>query len=99
MSTGTAVTGTSGYGPPKQSRRGQIFDSVFILALLFAVLFGVTYYSNSAAAPSTPAATPLSPLPITPTERQQSQKAIDQDRGDRQGANDQVAASTPKPGA
>jgi hypothetical protein len=99
MSTGTAVTGTSGYVPPKQSKRGQIFDSVFILALLFAVLFGVTYYSNSAAAPTTPAAKPLSQLPITQAERQQYQKAIDEDLVDLQGANDQVAASTPKPGS
>jgi hypothetical protein len=99
MSIGTAPTGRGTYVPPKQSKRGQIFDSVFILALLFAVLFGVTYYSNSAAAPSTPAAKPLSQLPITPTERQQYQKAIDEDLVDLQGVNDQVAASTPKPGS
>jgi len=71
METTATGSGIGPYVPPKQSRRGQIFDSVFILALLFAVLFGVTYYSNSAAAPTSAAAKPLSQLPITPTERQQ----------------------------
>ena len=99
MSTETAATGTGTYVPPKQSKRGQIFDSVFILALLFAVLFGVTYYSNSAAAPTTPAAKPLAQLPITQTEREQYQKAIDENLVDLKGVNDQVAASTPKPGS
>jgi len=99
METTATGSGIGPYVPPKQSRRGQIFDSVFILALLFAVLFGVTYYSNSAAAPTSAAAKPLSQLPITPTERQQYQKAIDQDLVDLQGVNDQVAASTSKPGS
>jgi hypothetical protein len=99
MSASTVSPGTDPYVPPKQSRRGQVFDSVFILLLLFAVLFGVTYYSNSSAAPSTSRAKPLSELPITPTERQQYQKAIDQDLVDLKGVNDQVAASTPKPGS
>ena len=71
MSTDTATVGTVGYVPPKQSRRGQVFDSVFILALLFAVLFGVTYYSNSAATPSTSTVQPLAKLPITQVEREQ----------------------------
>ncbi|MDX6302492.1 MAG: hypothetical protein QOF53_3706 [Nocardioidaceae bacterium] len=99
MSTGTAVRDTGGYVPPKQSKRGQIFDSVFILALLFAVLFGVTYYSNSAAAPTTSSVKPLSQLPITQTERQQYQAAIDEGLVDLKGVNDQVAASTAKSGS
>ncbi len=99
MSTQTPAAATDHYVPPKQSRRGQVFDSVFILALLFAVLFGVTYYSNSAAAPATSKAKPLSELPITQTERQQYQRSIDEGLVDLKGVNDQVAASTPKPGS
>jgi hypothetical protein len=99
MSTQTPSTSTDVYVPPKQSRRGQVFDSVFILALLFAVLFGVTYYSNAAAAPSTPRPKPLAELPITQTERQQYQRSIDEGLVDLKGANDQVAASTPKSGS
>ena len=52
MSTRSAPATTGGdYVPPKQGTRGQLFDSVFILVLLFAVLFGVTYYSNAADSP------------------------------------------------
>ncbi len=97
MSAETMSTGT--YVPPKQSKRGQIFDSVFILALLFAVLFGVTYYSNAAAAPATAAAKPLSELPLTQAERAQYQRAIDEGLVDLKTVNDQVAASTPKAGS
>jgi hypothetical protein len=100
MSSETVATGTDGaYVPPKQSKRGQVFDSVFILALLFAVLFGVTYYSNSAPAPTTSAAKPLSQLPITQGEREQYQRAIDEELVDLKGVNDQVVASTPKAGS
>jgi hypothetical protein len=99
MSIHTPSTGADQYVPPKQSRRGQVFDSVFILALLFAVLFGVTYYSNASAAPTTSTARPLSELPITPTERQQYQRSIDEGLVDLKGVNDQVAASTPKSGS
>jgi hypothetical protein len=100
MSTETVPAGTGGaYVPPKQSKRGQIFDSVFILALLFAVLFGVTYYSNAAAAPTTSETKPLAELPLTQAEQTQYQRAIDEDLVDLKGVNDQVAASTPKPGS
>ena len=100
MSTETVPAGTGGaYVPPKQSKRGQIFDSVFILALLFAVLFGVTYYSNAAAAPTTSETKSLTELPLTQAERTQYQRAIDEDLVDLKGVNDQVAASTPKPGS
>jgi hypothetical protein len=99
VSTETVSSGAGPYVPPKQSKRGQIFDSVFILLLLFAVLFGVTYYSNSASAPTTSTAKPLSQLPITQSERQQYQKAIDEGLVDLKGVNDQVAASTPKSGS
>jgi hypothetical protein len=99
MSMETASSPTGAYVPPKQSKRGQVFDSVFILALLFAVLFGVTYFSNTAAAPTTATVKPLAQLPITQTERDQYQKAIDEDIVDLQGVNDQVAASTPKSGS
>jgi hypothetical protein len=42
---------------------------------------------------------PLAQLPITQTERQQYQKAIDEGLVDLKGVNDQVAASTPKAGS
>lgn len=87
------------YVPPKQSRSGQLIDSAFIMILLFAILFGVTYYSNSAAAPAASAPVELSELPITQTEQDRYQRLIDEGLVDLQGANDQVAASTPKPGS
>ena len=87
------------YVPPKQGKRGQVFDSVFILALLFAVLFGVTYYSNAAAVATTSHTKPLAQLPITQTERDQYQRAIDEGLVDLKGVNDQVVASTPKSGS
>jgi len=99
MSTRPASVGRDPYVPPKQGKLGQVFDSVFILALLFAVLFGVTYYSNTAPAPTTSTVKPLAQLPITQTERQQYQKAIDEGLVDLKGVNDQVAASTPKAGS
>jgi hypothetical protein len=89
----------SKYVPPKQSRGGQLFDSLFILALLFVVLFGVTYYSNATAAESADEVRPLSELPITQVEREQYQKVIDEGLTDLEGVNDQVAASDPKPGS
>jgi hypothetical protein len=99
MSTRPASVDRDPYVPPKQGKLGQVFDSVFILALLFAVLFGVTYYSNTAPAPTTSTVKPLAQLPITQTERQQYQKAIDEGLVDLKGVNDQVAASTPKAGS
>ena len=99
MSTEAVASAAGHYVPPQQSKRGQVFDSVFILALLFAVLFGVTYYSNAAAAPSTGKPKSLAQLPITQTERQQYQRAIDEGLVDLRGVNDQVAASTPKSGS
>jgi hypothetical protein len=99
MSNRPASVGPDPYVPPKQGKLGQVFDSVFILALLFAVLFGVTYYSNTAPAPTTSTVKPLAQLPITQTERQQYQKAIDEGLVDLKGVNDQVAASTPKAGS
>ena len=98
MSIETPPAATDHYVPPKQSKRGQVFDSVFILVLLFAVLFGVTYYSNTAAAPTTSTVKPLAQLPLTQVERQQYQRLIDEGLVDLKGVNDQVAASTPKPG-
>jgi hypothetical protein len=99
MSTETVPAGTGGaYVPPKQSKRGQIFDSVFILALLFAVLFGVTYYSNAAAAPTTSETKPLTELPLTQAERTQYQRAIDEDLVDLRGVNDRSRRAPPNRG-
>src|SRR3954447_9518511 len=87
------------YQPPKQSVRGQILDSVFILALLFAVLFGVTYYVQSSASSAEEKTTPLAQLPITDTERAQFQTMIDRNIVDLPTVNAQVAASRERPGS
>lgn len=86
------------YKPPEQSRRGQLFDSVFLLALVFVVLFGVTYlYSTST---STPAhIKPLSQLPLTQVQQQQYHKVIKHDLTDLTGANTQIASSRPESGS
>jgi hypothetical protein len=99
MSSRVPETGREDYVPPKQSRGGQLFDSLFILALLFIILFGVTYYSNAAAGGGAEEVRPLSQLPITQVERQQYRKVIDEGLSDLAGVNDQVAGSTPKPGS
>jgi hypothetical protein len=81
------------YVPPKQGLRGQLLDSVIILALLFVVLFGVTYYNSSSSSSSDTATKPLSQLAITPAERVQYQKLIDEGVVDLPGVNSEVAAS------
>jgi hypothetical protein len=87
------------YEPPKQSSAGQLVDSVFILVLLMAVLFGVTYWVQSAASTESVKPKPIAELPITAAEKAQYQKLIDEGLVDLQVANDQVAASTAKPGS
>jgi hypothetical protein len=99
MSSQIPVAGPTERVPPKQSRGGQLFDSLFIVALLFVILFGVTYYDNTDAAASADQVQPLSELPITQVERVQYQKVIDEGLTDLAGVNDQVAASTPKSGS
>jgi hypothetical protein len=99
MSSSIQGAEPSNYVPPKQSRGGQLFDSLFILALLFIILFGVTYYSNTTAGAGADKVRPLSQLPITQVEREQYQKVIDEGLSDLKGVNDQVAASTPKSGS
>jgi len=85
------------YQPPRQGVRGQIVDSVIILALLFAVLFGVTYYVQSSEETATPERPkPLSELPISATEKQQYQRAIDEGIVDLAGVNQQVADNRPR---
>jgi hypothetical protein len=82
------------YEPPRQSAAGQLRDSVIILALVFVVLFGVTFVVQS-----TPAATggeeptPLTELPITAAERQQYERMIEQGVVDLEGVNAAVAAN------
>ena len=87
------------YQPPKQSVRGQLLDSIFILALLFAVLFGVTYYVQSSASSAEEKTTPIAQLPITATEKAQFQRMIDEDIVDLPTVNAQVAASRERPGS
>lgn len=83
------------YEPPKQGVGGQLLDSVIILLLLFVVLFGVTYYTQSSAS-SAPATTkPVSQLPLTDAEKVQYQKLIDGKLLDLETANTQVLSQLP----
>lgn len=99
MSSHAPLAPRENYVPPKQSRGGQLFDALFILILLFVILFGVTYFSNTAAVEGADEVRPLSELPITAVEREQYRKVIDEGLTDLQGVNDQIAASDPKPGS
>lgn len=87
------------YEPPKQSGRGQLVDSVIILALLMVVLFGVTYFVQATASSTQAKVRPIADLPITPAEKQQFQKLIDQNVLDLQGVNQQVADNKARPGS
>jgi hypothetical protein len=87
------------YEPPRQSGRGQVVDSLIIMALLFAVLFGVTYYVQSSASSSESGEKPISQLPITAAEKQQYQKMVDDDIVDLATVNAQVEASFKRPGS
>lgn len=79
------------YRPPKQSPRGQLVDSLFILVLLMVVLFGVTYFVQAAASTTSVKTRPLAQLPITPAEKQQYAVAIKNGLVDLPTANQQVA--------
>jgi succinate dehydrogenase hydrophobic anchor subunit len=87
------------YVPPKQSGRGQLVDSVIILALLMVVLFGVTYFVQSTTSSSDVKVRPIAQLPLTPAEKQQYQKLIDQDVVDLAGVNQQVADNHARKGS
>jgi hypothetical protein len=87
------------YEPPKQSGRGQVVDSLIIMVLLFAVLFGVTYYVQSSASAGEEETTPIAELPITAAEKQQYQRMIDKEIVDLPTVNAQVAASYKRPGS
>jgi hypothetical protein len=87
------------YEPPKQSGRGQVVDSLIIMVLLFAVLFGVTYYVQSSASAGEEENTPVAELPITAAEKQQFQRMIDKEIVDLPTVNAQVAASYKRPGS
>jgi hypothetical protein len=93
------IDGIHIYEPPKQSGRGQLVDSVIMLALLMVVLFGVTYFVQATASSSEVKARPLAQLPITPAEKAQFQTLIDQDVTDLEGVNQQVADNQAKPGS
>jgi hypothetical protein len=85
--------GVTPYEPPVQSLRGQIVDSLIIMILLFAVLFGVTYYVQSSASSDEPESKPVAELPITAAEKTQYQRMIDEEIVDLPTVNAQVAAS------
>jgi hypothetical protein len=93
------IQGVAVYEPPKQSGRGQLIDSVIILALLMVVLFGVTYFVQSTASTSDVKERPIAELPITPAEKAQFQELIDQDVTDLAGVNQQVADNRARPGS
>jgi hypothetical protein len=93
------IQGVAVYEPPKQSGRGQFVDSVIILALLMVVLFGVTYFVQSSASTSDVKQRPVAQLPITPAEKAQFQKLIDQNVTDVAGVNQQVADNRARPGS
>jgi hypothetical protein len=93
------TAGVQIYEPPKQSGRGQLVDSVIILALLMVVLFGVTYFVQSTASTSDVKDRPIAELPITPAEKAQFQKLIDEDVTDLAGVNQQVADNRARPGS
>jgi hypothetical protein len=95
----TEIDGIEIYEPPKQSGRGQLVDSVIMLALLMVVLFGVTYFVQATASSSEVEVRPLAQLPITPAEKAQFQTLIDQDVTDLEGVNQQVADNQAKPGS
>jgi hypothetical protein len=79
------------YQPPKQSARGQLVDSLIILALLMVVLFGVTYFVQSSTSATEVKTRPLAQLPITQTEKDQYGVAIKEGITDLAGVNQQVA--------
>lgn len=85
------------YEPPRQSRRGQLIDAGFILALIFVTLFVTTFVTQQEEAASDTGSTgktvPLAQLPITDTERQQYQKMIDAGATDLATINSSVEAN------
>lgn len=87
------------YEPPKQSGRGQVVDSLIIMVLLFAVLFGVTYYVQSSASSSESGEKPIAQLPITAAEKAQYQRMVDDEIVDLATVNAQVEASYKRPGS
>jgi hypothetical protein len=95
MSTVESADGLAIYRPPRQSQRGQLVDSLIILVLLMAVLFGVTYLTSSSSSSSSVKTRPLSALPITATEKAQFQKGIDEGIVDLPTVNQQVADNAP----
>ena len=56
----------SPYRPPEQSAAGQIFDSLFVVALVAATLLVSLYLTVLSAAPTTQAAAPTAAVAETP---------------------------------
>jgi hypothetical protein len=99
MSDASLANGGAVYEPPRQSLRGQLVDSVIILVLLLAVLFGVTYLVESSSTTSVKENRPIAELPITAAEKAQYQKLVDQDVLDLEAVNQQVADNKAMPGS
>jgi hypothetical protein len=99
MSDASPTSRGAVYEPPRQPLRGQLLDSVIILVLLLAVLFGVTYFVESAGTSSVEQNRPIAELPITAAEKAQYQKLVDQDVLDVETVNQQVADNKAMPGS
>lgn len=94
MST-TRSNSSVAYEPPKQSGLGQVVDSIIIILMLFIVLFGVTYYTESSASSETPATQAIDDLPLTDGEKVAYQRAVDQGLVDEETASTQVLTQLP----
>lgn len=86
------------YEPPQQSRRGQLIDAGFILALIFATLFVTTFVTEMAgtgtgSGSETAQTRQLSELPINDVERAQYRKLIDSGTTDLAAVNASVEAN------
>jgi hypothetical protein len=93
------IGGVKPYEPPKQSGRGQFVDAFIILALLMVVLFGVTYLDEASSGGEAPETRPIAELPVTPAEKQQFERLIDEGVTDLEGINQQVADNRERPGS
>lgn len=86
------------YEPPTQSRRGQLIDAGFVLALIFVTLFVTTFVTeiageSSGSSSDTAQTKPLRELPINNAEREQYRKLIDSGTTDLEAVNSSVAAN------
>ncbi len=96
---GSAGAHRAPYEPPRQTLRGQLVDAATVLLLIFATLFVTTYLTEESEEESTSAAQvqSVSELPVTPGERAQYQKMIDNGTADLATISAGVEANQPDP--